>query len=322
MNLEFVLLLGLWLVVVGGMIFMGQRHHQEQKNLKQTNALLIQELQQMKQSLTLDMEQRMSQGFYQNQNTIHQAMQQVSTSMGEMQRVVASVERLEDVLANVKTRGIFGEVQLFQCIEDVLPPQRIKKNIATLPHSKEVVECAIELEDGLLLPIDAKFPLQHLYAIIDATDQSQLQSAQKNLVSVMKSNAKDIRSKYVARPYTTDFAILFIPIETLYFECLKLELVELLRQEYNIVLAGPSTLNAILNALYFGFQTLAVEHKSKEVLNVLAEVQKEYENFTGVVEQIQVRVHQLQKEVDTLKGVRSRKLEKALQRIELLNEEK
>lgn len=314
--MELVLIIGI-IVLIGIVIYLQKTQVEEHKQQRKE---LQEQVEQLKQSIDVTMELKMAQGFYQNQSTINQAMQQVSHSMGNMHKIASGVEHLEDVLANVKTRGILGEVQLFQCIEDILPSRYILKNTPVGPKGREVVECAIRLDKEVLLPIDSKFPLQPFIDLQNATTESELKLAKNILVSTMKNNAKDIQKKYIVAPYTTSFAILFVPIETLYLECLSLGLLEVLRAEYQIIIAGPSTLTAIISALLFGFQTLEVESKAKEIFAVLETIQQEFQSYKDTVEQIQFRLQQTQKEVDQLQGVRIRKLEKALQKIEQLQE--
>lgn len=314
--MELLFIIGI-LILVGVVLYLQRKQNEENKRQKEE---LQEQVEQLKQSVDVTMELKMAQGFYQNQSTINQAMQQVSHSMGNMQKIASGVEHLEDVLANVKTRGILGEIQLFQCIEDILPARYIRKNTPVIPKGREVVECAIVLEQEVLLPIDSKFPLQPFLDLQNATNENEAKIAKNALVSAMKNSAKDIQKKYIVTPYTTSFAILFVPIETLYLECLSLGLLEVLRSEYQIILAGPSTLNAIVSALLFGFQTLEVENKAQEIFHVLESIQQEFQNYKDSVEQIQFRLQQTQKELDQLQGVRMRRLEKALQQIETLQE--
>ncbi|MGL5977453.1 MAG: DNA recombination protein RmuC [Erysipelotrichaceae bacterium] len=295
---------------------------QEQQNIQelaQLKAMLevqqqntMQGLQQIQHVVDERLEQTLNTRLQQNAQQVQTALDKVHLGLGEMQKVASGVERLQDVLMNVKTRGILGEIQLFQLVEDILTPSQYVKNVATIPGSRNMVECAILLEDGVMMPIDAKFPLAHFERILDATSDAERSMAQKNLVMQMRNNAKDIRSKYIEAPYTTDFGILFVPVESLYLECLQLQLGEILHQESKIILAGPSTLSAILNALAFGFKRLVMETQAKEIYETLAKVQKEFDSFAIVLDTLQNRLQQANSEMDKLVGVRTRKIQAAL----------
>lgn len=237
----------------------------------------------------------------------------------------SGVSDLKKVLSNVKTRGILGEIQLGAILEEILAPEQYDKNVATIPNSSQVVEFAIKLphdEEGFIyLPIDSKFPLDAYSALQDAYDSGDsvlVDSAAKTLVTRLKQFAKDIHTKYVEPPYTTDFAIMFLPTEGLYAEAVKYGLVETLLREYKINIAGPSTMAALLNSLQIGFKTLALEKRSSEVWKVLGEVKSEFEKFYSTLESAQKRINQANDDLDKLIGVRMRAIERKLRDVEKL----
>ncbi|MGN0108321.1 MAG: DNA recombination protein RmuC [Hominilimicola sp.] len=235
----------------------------------------------------------------------------------------AGVNDLRKVLSNVKTRGILGEIQLGAILEEILAPEQYAANVATVPGSRNVVEYAVRLphdEEGFIyLPIDSKFPLDAYSALQDAYesgDSAETDRCGKVLVQRIKQFAKDIHTKYVEPPYTTDFAIMFLPTEGLYAEAVSRGLVEVLQRDYKINIAGPSTMAAMLNSLQMGFRTLALEKKSSEVWHVLGEVKSEFEKFYTVLENAQKRITQTGDELDKLIGVRMRAMEKRLRDVE------
>lgn len=235
----------------------------------------------------------------------------------------SGVNDLRKVLSNVKTRGILGEIQLGAILEEILAPEQYAVNVATIPGSRNVVEFAVRLphddEGFIYLPIDSKFPLDAYSALQDAYDSGNADAADscgKILVQRIKQFAKDIRTKYVEPPYTTDFAIMFLPTEGLYAEAVSRGLVEVLQRDYKINIAGPSTMAAMLNSLQMGFKTLALEKKSSEVWHVLGEVKSEFEKFYSVLENAQKRITQTGDELDKLIGMRMRAMERRLRDVE------
>ena len=227
------------------------------------------------------------------------------------------------VLSNVKTRGILGEIQLGAILDEILAPEQFDTNVATIPNSSAVVEFAVKLphddEGFIYLPIDSKFPLDAYNDLLNAYDTGDseiINRSSKALVQRIKQFAKDIHTKYVEPPYTTDFAIMFLPTEGLYAEAVNLGLVEVLQREYKINIAGPSTMAAMLNSLQMGFRTLALEKRSSEVWQVLGEVKSEFEKFYSVLETAQKRITQTGDELDKLIGVRMRAMERKLRSVE------
>jgi DNA recombination protein RmuC len=235
----------------------------------------------------------------------------------------SGVNDLKKVLSNVKTRGILGEIQLGAILEEILSPEQYAVNVATVPNSSNVVEFAVKLphddDSFIYLPIDSKFPLDAYSNLQDAYESgnaADVDNAAKVLTQRIKQFAKDIHTKYVEPPHTTDFAIMFLPIEGLYAEAVSRGLVEVLQREYKVNIAGPSTMAAMLNSLQMGFKTLALEKRSSEVWRVLGEVKSEFEKFYTVLESAQKRITQTNSDLDKLIGVRMRAMERKLREVE------
>jgi DNA recombination protein RmuC len=232
---------------------------------------------------------------------------------------------LKKVLSNVKTRGVLGEIQLGAILEQMLAPDQYATNVATKKGSQANVEYAVRLpgNDGapVWLPIDAKFPLdayEQVLSAYDAADAMQVEAAVKQLKSRVKTFAKDVQTKYTDPPATTDFAILFIPVEGLYAELVRAGMVEELQREYKVTLAGPTTMSALLNSLQMGFRTLAIQKRSGEVWKVLGKVKTEFDTFASVLEATQNRLNQANAELDKLVGVRTRQIQRTLKNVESL----
>ena len=266
------------------------------------------------EKLQKTLDERISQSF----NLVNERLERVYKSLGEMQKVGAGVEDLKKVLSNVKTRGILGEVQLGAILEEILSPEQYEMNIPTKKGSADRVEFAVKLPgDGdtpVYLPIDAKFPLDAYQNLLDAyesADPAQVQMAVKELKGRIKGFGKDIRSKYIDVPNTTEFAIMFLPVEGLYAEAVKRGLVEELQKD-KINLAGPTTMAALLNSLQMGFRTLAIQKSSGQVWKVLGEVKSEFANFETILDSTQKRMQQASQELDKLIGVRTRAINRKL----------
>ena len=266
------------------------------------------------EKLQKTLEERINQSF----KLVSDRLDRVDKSLGEMQKVGAGVEDLKKVLSNVKTRGILGEVQLGAILEEILSPEQYEVNIATKKGSADRVEFAVKLpgegETPVYLPIDAKFPLdayQNLLDAYDSADPQQLQQAVKELKTRIKGFGKDIHNKYIDVPNTTEFAIMFLPVEGLYAEAVKRGLVEELQKD-KINLAGPTTMAALLNSLQMGFRTLAIQKSSGQVWKVLGEVKTEFEKFETVLDKAQQRMQQASQELDSLVGTRTRAINRKL----------
>ena len=273
------------------------------------------------EKLQQTLERKLNESFRQ----VSQQLEQVYKGLGEMQSLASGVGDLKKVLSNVKTRGVLGEIQLGAILEQLLTPEQYATNVATKKGSAANVEYAIRLpgSDGapVWLPIDAKFPLDAYEQVLkayDTADAAQVESAVKQLKARVKSFANDVQSKYIDPPNTTDFAILFIPVEGLYAELVRAGMVEDLQRDYKVTLAGPTTMSALLNSLQMGFRTLAIQKRSGEVWKVLGAVKTAFENFATVLESTQNRLNQANAELDKLVGVRTRQIQRTLKNVESL----
>ncbi len=258
---------------------------------------------------------------------VSQRLEQVYKGLGEMQNLATGVGDLKKVLSNVKTRGILGEIQLGSILSEILSPEQYAENVATKKGSKNVVEFAVRLpakDDGYIwLPIDSKFPGDTYAALREAIengDKAQIDLCAKTLITTIKNEAKDISSKYIDPPNTTEFAIMFLPFEGLYSEVVNRGMVEVLQRDYKVNIAGPSTMAALLNSIQMGFKTLAVQKRSAEVWKVLGSVKKEFDSFAKVLESTQKRLEQANKDLDTLVGVRTRQIQRRLKDVETPND--
>lgn len=256
---------------------------------------------------------------------VSERLEQVYKGLGEMQNLASGVGDLKKVLSNVKTRGVLGEIQLGAILEQMLAPDQYATNVATKKGSQANVEYAVKLPGNdstpVWLPIDAKFPLDAYEQVLNAYDSAdavQVEAAIKQLKTRVKTFAKDVQTKYIDPPATTDFAILFIPVEGLYAELVRAGMVEELQREYKVTLAGPTTMSALLNSLQMGFRTLAIQKRSSEVWKVLGKVKTEFDTFASVLEATQNRLNQANAELDKLVGVRTRQIQRTLKNVESL----
>ena len=294
--------------------------------LQTTNAAKLDEMRAtVDEKLQTTLQARLGESFKQ----VADRLEQVHKGLGEMQTLAQGVGDLKHLLSNVKTRGIFGEAQLAALLEQVFVPDQYATQVATRPGSKNVVDFAIKLpgkaEDGtpLWLPIDAKFPNEDYERLLDAQGRAHFadaEAAAKALELRIRLEAKSIADKYIEPPYTTDFAILFLPTEGVYAEVLRRPgLMDTLQRDYRVTLAGPTTLLAMLNSLHMGFRTLALEHQASEVWKVLGAVKTEFERYGDWVEKVR---EQVQKAADTLDraDTRSRQMRRALKNVEALPE--
>lgn len=259
--------------------------------------------------------------------TVSKQLQQVYKGLGEMQNLAVGVGDLKKVLSNVKTRGILGEIQLSAILKEILSPEQYEENVATKKGSRNVVEFAIKLpaddDSFVYLPIDSKFPGDTYAKLVDAMNsgnKEEIEVCSKNLLRTIKSEAKDIHDKYISPPNTTEFAIMFLPFEGLYAEVVNRGMVEVLQREYKVNVAGPSTMGALLNSLQLGFKTLAVQKRSAEVWQILNDVKREFDTFADVLEKTQTRLNQANTELDKLVGVRTRKIQSQLSKVQKLEE--
>ena len=267
--------------------------------------------------LQQSIEEKMNRSF----SLVNERLEQVYKGLGEMQSLAVGVGDLKKVLSNVKTRGILGEIQLSAILSEILSPEQYEENVATKKGSKNVVEFAVKLPSDddkfIYLPIDSKFPGDTYAALRDAIDEGdkiKIDLAAKALITRIKSEAKDIHDKYIDPPYTTEFAIMFLPFEGLYSEAVNRGLVEILQRDYKVNIAGPSTMAALLNSLQMGFKTLAVQKRSAEVWEILGAVKQEFDKFGDVLEATQQRLDH--KELDKLVGVRTRQIQRKLKDVQ------
>jgi len=275
------------------------------------------------EKLQKTLDERISQSF----RLVNERLQEVYTGLGEMKTLANGVGDLKKVLSNVKTRGIVGEYQLGALIDDILTRDQFEENVITKKGSTTRVEYAIKMpgEDGsfVYLPVDSKFPgdtYAHLQDAQASGDAQAVENARHALELVLRSEAKDIREKYVEPPYTTTFGILFLPFEGLYAEVVNAGLLEMLQRDYQVNIAGPSTMAALLNSLQMGFKTLAIQKRSGEVWQLLGAVKTEFDKFGQGLSKMQQRLRQTDEELDNLIGVRSRAISRKLRSVQSLDD--
>ncbi len=281
--------------------------NEQMTGIRSTNEVALKEMRQtVEEKLQETLNSRISESFRQ----VDEQLKSVYNGLGEMRKVAQNVDGLRRVLTNVKTRGTFGEVQLGNLLSEVLTVDQYETNVVTRPNSTERVEFAIKLpgkgETGTVyLPIDAKFPLEdyeRLLAAAEAADASQVEASSKALESRILSEAEKIHKKYVEVPYTTEFAILYLPVESLWAEVLKRPgLIERVHRESHVTIAGPTVLAALLNSLQLGFKTLAIEKKSAEVFTLLSRVKTEFGKFAEAFENVEKKVDSVRGALDTVR---------------------
>ncbi|MCK5138849.1 MAG: DNA recombination protein RmuC [Thermodesulfovibrionia bacterium] len=275
------------------------------------------------EKLHATLEKRLGESF----KLVSERLEMVHKGLGEMQSLAVGVGDLKKVLSNVKTRGILGEIQLGNILEQLLTPDQYAKNVITKEGSRENVEFAIKLpgknDSGkvIYLPLDSKFPLEHYHSLVDAYehgDNAAIEEATKLLENTIKKCAKEVRDKYIDPPNTTDFGIMFLPVEGLYAEVTRrTSLIEVLQRDFKIIITGPTTLAAILNSLQMGFRTLAVEKRSSEVWMLLGAVKTEFGKFGEILEKTRKKLSEATDVVDKA-GVRSRAIERKLKDVQEL----
>ncbi|MDO4568336.1 MAG: DNA recombination protein RmuC [Clostridia bacterium] len=277
-------------------------------------------LDEMKQIVDEKLQKTLEDNMARSFKMVSERLEQVYKGLGEMQTLATGVGDLKKVLANVKTRGILGEIQLGAILEEVLAPEQYELNAQIKRNT--FVEFAIKLpgEDDktVLLPIDSKFPMEAYQKLLDAYDSASpglVKSAGEELKQALKKSAQDIRDKYIVPPLTTAYAIMFLPTEGLYAEAVKLGLIEAFQRDYKVNIAGPSTMAALLNSLQMGFRSYLVHKRSGEVWNVLNEVKTEFEKFADALAAAQQRIEQANTELDTLVGTRTRQLRRKLGKV-------
>ena len=270
------------------------------------------------------LEERLGQSF----QLVSDRLEAVQKGLGEMQSLASDVGDLKNVLGNVKTRGVLGEIQLGNILEQIMAPEQYEANVKTKQGSNDHVEFAIKLPGRddygkeVYLPVDAKFPQENYVRLQEAYDdnnQEGINESRKALVQSIKKFARDIRDKYIDPPNTTDFGIMFLPVEGLFAEVVRQpDLVAFLQREYKIIITGPTTLAAMLNSLQMGFKTLAIQKRSSEVWKILGAVKTEFGKFGGVLDKAQKKLNEANKELDTLVGTRTRIMMSKLKKVEEL----
>lgn len=293
--------------------------------LQSENATKLEEMRQtVDEKLQGSLERRLGESF----KLVSDRLEQVHKGLGEMQTLASGVGDLKRVLTNVKTRGSWGEMQLGNLLEQILAPDQYAHNVKTNPKGSETVEFAIRLpgpqgKDGdlVFLPIDVRFPKEDYERLVDASergDTAGVEQAGKSLESRIRAQARDIRNKYLAPPYTTDFGLLYLPTEGLYAEVLRRPgIADSLQRDYRIVIVGPTTLAALLNSLQMGFRTLAIQKRSSEVWKILGAVKSEFGKFGDVLDKVKKKLDETGNTIDDA-VFRTRQIEKKLRKVEAL----
>lgn len=278
------------------------------------------------EKLHTTLEKRLSESF----RIVTEHLQLVQQGLGEMKSLATGVGRLEKVLSNVKTKGVLGEYQLYNILEQILSPEQYSTNVKTKKGSNNVVEFAVRMPggrnatDAVWLPIDSKFPsedYENLLNAYDNTDLATIEQSRKQLVTKINLFAKDISEKYIDPPNTTDFAIMFLPFEGLYAEILRIPgLFEDIVRKYKVTITGPTTISAFLNSLQMGFRTLAIEKRSGEVFKLLEAVKNEFGEFGNLLDKTRAKLNEATKEIEKA-GTRTRSIERKLNNVQELNDE-
>lgn len=278
----------------------------------------------VEEKLQKTLNERIGQSF----EIVRSQLENVQKGLGEMKSLAQDVGGLKKVLTNVKMRGTFGEVQLGALLEQMMSPEQYDANVKTKKSGTEFVEYAIKLpgkddaNNTVYLPIDAKFPkdiYEQYYDAFEAGDAALIDSSSKQLENTIKKMARDIHDKYIDPPFTTDFAIMFLPFESIYAEVIRrTSLVETLQKEYKIVVTGPTTLGAILNSLQMGFRTLAIQKRTGEVWTILGAVKTEFSKFGGLLDKVQKNIQNAGDQLEEVMGKRTRAIERKLRQVEAL----
>ena len=272
------------------------------------------------EKLNVSLQSRLNQSF----EIINKRLQEVYEGLGEMKSLASGVGDLKRVLTNVKTRGVWGEVQLGALLEQMLAPNQYKQNVMTKPNSQERVDFAVILpgkdDKDILLPIDAKFPIEDYQRLVEATekaDLTQIELCSKAIEKRVKEEAKKIRDKYINLPHTTDFAVLYLAIEGLYAEVLKKAgFVEQIQREYKIIICGPTTLSALLNSLQLGFKTLSIEKRSSEIWTLLGSFKQEFSKFVDLLSKTQKKLDEASNTIE-FATKKSKTIERKLNKVSI-----
>lgn len=294
------------------------------KTMQEGNEKKLEEMRKtVDEKLNETLEKRLGESFKQ----VSDRLEAVHKGLGEMQTLATNVGDLKKVMSNVKSRGVLGEYQLQNIIEDLLTNEQYEKNVKTKSGSGALVEFAIKMPHGnnlektLWLPIDSKFPKEDYESLVDAYelgDSAKIEEYRKSFIAGIKKNARDIKEKYIDPPNTTEYGIMFLPYESLFGEVLRVPgLFEQLQRDYKITITGPTTLSALLNSLQMGFRTLAIEKRSSEVWDLLGVVKTEFGKFGGIIEKTRDKLIAATKELDNT-GVRTRNIERKLRNVQEL----
>lgn len=288
------------------------------KEIREDNGKRLEEMRKtVDEKLQVTLEKRLGESF----KLVSERLEQVHQGLGEMQNLATGVGDLKKVLNNVKTKGILGEYQLGNILEQLLPREQYEENIATRPGSSERVEFAIRMpgagdNENIWLPIDSKFPLQGYENLLNARESGDLEAiaqAEKALTTTIEAFAKDISKKYVEVPHTTDFGIMFLPIESLYGEVLRHPLLfETLQRKHRITITGPTTMSALLNSLQMGFRTLAVTKRSSEVWKILEAVKEEFGKFSAQLDKVDKQLSTAKNSLEELRHTRTNVMQRKL----------
>ncbi|NND07690.1 MAG: DNA recombination protein RmuC [Saprospiraceae bacterium] len=297
------------------------------KRLQSMQSDNAQQLEKMRETVDEKLHQTLEDRLGHSFKMVSDHLEKVQKGLGEMQHLAAGVGDLKKVLANVKTRGVMGEMQLIKIIEQVMTVEQYELNASPVPGRDTRVEVAIKLPgkqtqaDSLYLPIDAKFPMDRYQQLSDAYEDGcpeKIKSCSKDLQRAMLASAKDIQTKYIAPPHTTDFAIMFLPVEGLYAEVSRQpDLLYRLKSEHQVIVAGPNNLSAFLSSLQMGFRTLAIEKRSSEVWSLLSEIKSEFGKFGTALDKVQKKLSEANNVIDQA-GVRRRAVERRLSKVEEL----
>ncbi|WP_192942699.1 DNA recombination protein RmuC [Streptococcus dysgalactiae] len=299
-----------------------QQVNQSLKNMQESNEKRLEE---MRQTVEEKLEETLKNRLHASFDSVSKQLESVNKGLGEMRTVAQDVGTLNKVLSNTKTRGILGELQLGQIIEDIMTSHQYEREFVTVSGSTERVEYAIKLPgngqgDYIYLPIDSKFPLEDYYRLEDAYelgDKLAIENSRKALLAAIKRFAKDIRKKYLNPPETTNFGIMFLPTEGLYSEVVRnAAFFDILRREENIVVAGPSTLSALLNSLSVGFKTLNIQKNADDISKILGNVKLEFDKFGGLLVKAQKQMNTANNTLEQLISTRTNAIVRALNTIE------
>ncbi len=308
-----------------GLNGMRQSLNEQMTGIRESNDAALKEMRiTVEEKLQETLNARISESFRQ----VDEQLKSVNTGLVEMRQVAQNVDGLRRVLVNVKTRGTFGEVQLGNLLSEIMTPDQYERNVATIPKSSERVEFAIKLpgkEGGkpVFLPIDAKFPIEDYEKLLDATERADAEGVEvhaKAIENRILAEAQKIQKKYVKVPFTTEFAILYLPVESLWAEVLKRPgLIEKVHRNFHITIAGPTVLASLLNSLQLGFKTLAIEKKSAEVSELLTQVKGEFDKFSEAFDAVDKKVDSVRTALDTVRK-RSNIISKNLRYVEMTGE--